>query len=195
MPFRDRAFDAEDSHGTDNYRWRSRNRHHLYAFSGLFSLACMETVTKRSPRVGTIGRPGAPHTGYPEPGTCVLRSSSRRRRLTDASVGRANESSGFDPPTAWPGHWVRQRGCCGSDRVADRPSALHAEAPDRHGWGTRLAPNCSSRREPSRIDERLSPCCVGVLPGFSARTRRNGVVETRGFNPSLHGAWSEYRNR
>jgi hypothetical protein len=149
----------------------------------------------RSPRDGTIGRPGAPHTGYPEPGTCVLRSSSCRRRLTDASLGRANRSSGFYPPTAWPGHWVRQRGCYGSDRVADRPSALHAEAPDRHGRGTRLAPDCSSRREPSRIDERLSPCCVGALPGISARTRRNGVAETRGLNPSLHGAWSEYRNR
>src|SRR5205807_7664005 len=43
----------------------------------------------RSPRVGTIGRPGAPHTSYPEPGACALRSSSRRRRLADAPLGRA----------------------------------------------------------------------------------------------------------
>src|SRR5207245_9450999 len=38
---------------------------------------------KKSPRVGTIGRPGALHTGYPEPGDCSLRSSSCHRRLTD----------------------------------------------------------------------------------------------------------------
>jgi hypothetical protein len=75
------------------------------------------------------------------PGDCSLRSSSRHRRLTDSSLGRVNRSSGFDPQAAWPGRKVRQYGCYGSDRVADRPSALHAEALRRRGWGTRLAPS------------------------------------------------------
>lgn len=69
------------------------------------------------------------------------RSSSCHRRLTDTSLGRANRSSGFHPQAAWPGRKVHQHGCYGSDRVADRPSALHAEAPRRRGWGTRLAPS------------------------------------------------------
>jgi len=112
----------------------------------------------RSPRVGTIGRPGAPHTSYPEPGACALRSSSRRRRLADAPLGRANRSSGFHPQAAWPGRKVRRCECYGSDRVADRPSALRAEAPRRRGWGTRLAPTARTGEILSRIDERLSPC-------------------------------------
>src|SRR2546430_11930140 len=29
--------------------------------------------------------------------------------------------SGFHPQAAWPGRKVHQCGCCGSDRVADRP--------------------------------------------------------------------------
>jgi len=74
------------------------------------------------------------------PGTFVHRSSSRHRRLTVASLGRAYGSSGFHPQAAWPGRKVHQCECYGSDRVADRPSALHAEAPSRRGWGTRLAP-------------------------------------------------------
>ena len=93
----------------------------------------------RSPRM--VSHPGAPHTGYPEPRDSLPRSSSRRRRLTVASLGRANGSSGFDPQAAWPGRKVHQCECCGSDRVADRPSALHAEAPHRRGWSTRLAPS------------------------------------------------------
>src|SRR2546429_4880706 len=46
---------------------------------------------------------GLQHIGYPEPGDCSLRSSSCRHRLTDASLGRANRSSGFHPQAAWPG--------------------------------------------------------------------------------------------
>src|SRR5689334_20787147 len=87
-----------------------------------------------------VSHPGASRTGYPEPGDSLPRSSSRRRRLTVASFGRANGSSGFHPQAAWPGRKVHQCECYGSDRVADRPSALHAEAPRRRGWGTRLAP-------------------------------------------------------
>lgn len=103
--------------------------------------ARQDAVERQSPRDGAIGRPGALHTGYPEPGDCSLRSSSRHRRLTDSSLGRVNRSSGFDPQAAWPGCKVRQYECYGSDRVADRPSALHAEALRRRGWGTRLAPS------------------------------------------------------
>src|SRR5438309_5194248 len=108
----------------------------------------------RSPRDGTIGRPGAPHIGYPEPGDCSLRSSSCRRWLTDASLGRANRSSGFHPQAAWPGCKVHRCGCCGSDRVADRPSALHVEAPRRRGQGTRLA--LSIRAGEPRSEEHTS---------------------------------------
>ena len=107
-----------------------------------------EGIENRSPRDGTIGRPGAPHTGYPEPGDFSRRSSSRHHRLTDSSLGRVSESSGFHPRAAWPGRKVRRCECCGSDRVADRPSALRIEALRRCGRGTRLAP-------PARAGETL----------------------------------------
>ena len=103
------------------------------------------------------------HAGYPEPGDCSLRSSSCHRRLTDSSLGRASRSSGFHPQAAWPGRKVHQHGCYGSDRVADRPSALHAEAPRRRGWGTRLAPTIQAgeplpdRRPPEPLLRRRPP--------------------------------------
>src|SRR6266702_5878719 len=98
------------------------------------------TDGKTKPPGRQLRRPGAPHIGYLEPGDSSRRSSSRRRRLTDASLGRADESSSFHPQAAWPGRKVHRCECCGSDRVADRPSALHVEAPHRRGWSTRLAP-------------------------------------------------------
>ena len=112
----------------------------------------------RSPRVGTVGRPGAPHIGYPEPRDCspVLLPITAGW-LMRRSVGRFG-SSGFHPQAAWPGRKVHQCGCYGSDRVADRPSALHTEAPRRRGWGTRLAPTARVSEVTSRIVERLSPC-------------------------------------
>src|SRR5579859_3049687 len=101
------------------------------------------SLGKLAMRLGTVGnveapgaataRPGAPHIGYLEPGDSSRRSSSRRRRLTDTSLGRADESSSFHPQAAWPGRKVHRCECCGSDRVADRPSALHVEAPNRRG--------------------------------------------------------------
>jgi len=45
----------------------------------------------------------------------------------------------FDPQAGWPSHLVRPFERCESDRVADRPFALHPEAQDRGGWSTRLA--------------------------------------------------------
>src|SRR5258708_5024889 len=84
---------------------------------------------------GRLSTPGGPHTS-----ATPSRGHSGPRRLTVASRGRAYGSSGFHPQAAWPGHKVHQCECYGSDRVADRPSALHAEALVRRGWGTRLAP-------------------------------------------------------
>lgn len=144
----------------------------------------------RSPRNGAIGRPGAPHIGYPEPGDCSLRSSSCRRRLTVASLGRAIRSSGFHPHTAWPGRTVHRCECCGSDRVADRPSALHAEAPLRRGWGTRLAPTIRAgeilpdRQAPEPLLRRRPPrnfrsdCVVQALLGHQAPTLPRPTWET-----------------
>src|SRR4051794_21115070 len=62
----------------------------------------------------------------------------------------------FDPQAGWPSHLVRPFERCESDRVADRPFALHPEAQDRGGRSTRLA---SSVRAGviTRITECLSP--------------------------------------
>src|SRR2546422_8478167 len=67
---------------------------------------------------------GLQHIGYPEPGDCSLRSSSCRHRLTDASLGRANRSSGFHPQAAWPGRKVRR---CGrsEEHTSELQSRLH----------------------------------------------------------------------
>src|SRR3954468_23982947 len=52
--------------------------------------------------------------------------------------GKACWSSGFHPQAARPGRKVHQYERCESDRVADRPFALHAEALDRRERDTRL---------------------------------------------------------
>jgi len=39
----------------------------------------------------------------------------------------------LDPQAGWPSHLVHLRERCESDRVADRPFALHPEALDRGG--------------------------------------------------------------
>jgi hypothetical protein len=87
--------------------------------------------------------------------------------------GRAHRSSGFHPQAVWPDHLVHQYERCESDRVADRPFALHVEALDRRGRDTRLVSPVRAG-VCTRINERLSPWCVGVLPGISARTRHAG---------------------
>src|SRR4029077_18995753 len=61
--------------------------------------------------------------------------------------------------------------------------------------GARDWPQLSKPESRSRIADRLSPCCVGGLPGISARTHLAGVAKTRGLIPSLQSAWSQYRPR
>ena len=58
-----------------------------------------------------------------------------------ARHGLARRGFNANPQAGWPSHLVRSRKRCESDRVADRPFALHSEAPDRSGWSTRLAPS------------------------------------------------------
>ena len=81
--------------------------------------------------------------------------------------GRAIKSSGFHPQAAWPGRKVHQCERYESDRVADRPFALHAEALDRRGRDTRLVSPVQAGVF-TRINGRLSPCCIGALPEISA---------------------------
>jgi len=76
---------------------------------------------------------------YPRSGHHCRRSSLTCHRLADSPLGRARWSLGFDPQAGWPSHLVRLWERCESDRVADRPFALHPEALDRGGWSTRLA--------------------------------------------------------
>ena len=163
-------------------------------------------------RAGVAGKSEAPgrlvaeSTGgsarrLPGAGGSLLRSSSRRRRLADAPLGRANESSGFHPHAAWPGRTVHQRGCCGSDWVADQPSALHAEAPDRRGSGNATSRIRSSGEVASRIDERLSPWLRRRSPRIFPRAGRNGVVEIVSLTPfpsrrgEKYGAAGDARKR
>ena len=87
----------------------------------------------RSPRDGLILRPGAPTHWLP--GVEGLRPSffSLPPPMDCFVLGRANRGSGFHPQATPSGRSVHQCECYGSDRVADRPSALHVEAPFRRG--------------------------------------------------------------
>jgi len=76
---------------------------------------------------------------YPGSERCRRRSSPTCHRLADSPLGRARWGPGFYPQTGWPSCLVRPFERCDSDRVADRPFALHPEAQDRGGWSTRLA--------------------------------------------------------
>ena len=131
-------------------------------------------------------------TGYPEPGDSLPLFFSQPPPHGLIVRGRANWSSGFHPQAAWPGRKVRQYEHCESDRVADRPFALHAEVLDRRGRDTRLV---SSIRAGvfTRINGRLSPCCVGALPEISARTRHAGRGQDCESRPFPCTARGQYR--
>jgi hypothetical protein len=66
---------------------------------------------------------------------------SPRHRLAVPPLERAEGGLSCYPQAGWPSHLVRSRPRCESDRVADRPFALHSEALRRSGWNTRLAPS------------------------------------------------------
>ena len=76
---------------------------------------------------------GRLRTGYPEPGDSLplFFFLSPPRGLVVR--GRASKSSGFHPQAVWPDRKVHQYERYESDRVADRPFALRAEALDRRG--------------------------------------------------------------
>ena len=116
---------------------------------------------------------GRLRTSYPEPGDSLPLFFFQPPPRGLIVRGRANWSSGFHPQTAWPGRKVRQYEHCESDRVADRPFALHAEVLDRRGRDTRLVSPIRAGVF-TRINGRLSPWCVGALPRISARTRHAG---------------------
>lgn len=86
----------------------------------------------RSPRDDSR-RPGAPTHWLP--GVEGLRPSffSPPPPMDCFVLGRASRGSGFHPQATPSGRSVHQCECYGSDRVADRPSALHVEAPFRRG--------------------------------------------------------------
>ena len=92
------------------------------------------------------GRPPSLSAATAVPHTDRLRSElsppffSCSPPLAELPVGRVNKGPSFDPQASWPAHLVHPCKRCGSGRVADRPSALHPEAPNRGGWSTRLAP-------------------------------------------------------
>ena len=136
--------------------------------------------------------PAVLRTGYPESGDSSRCSSSRHRRKDWFVHGMANRSSGFHPRAAWPGRKVRQYERYESDRVADRPFALHAEALDRRGRDTRLVSPVRAG-VCTRINGRLSPCCIGALPRISARTRHAGRGQDCESRPFPCTARGQYR--
>jgi hypothetical protein len=78
-------------------------------------------------------------------------------------------------------------------QIGSRTDPPHCTPRHRVGEdGARDWPQLSKPESRSRIADRLSPCCIGGLPGISARTHLVGVVKTRGLNPSLQSAWSQY---
>jgi len=84
---------------------------------------------------------GRLRTGYPEPGDSLPLFFFLPPPRGLIVRGRAVKSSGFHPQAAWPDRKVHQYERCESDRVADRPFALHTEALDRCGRDTRLVPS------------------------------------------------------
>ena len=79
-------------------------------------------------------------------------------------------------------------------QIGSRTDLPHCTPRHRVGEdGARDWPQLSKPESRSQITGRLSPCCIGGLPGISARTHFAGVAKTRGLNPSLQSAWSQYR--
>jgi len=134
-----------------------------------------EKGAARSPEGG-----GPPHAlATRSQGIHSLCSSSLRRRLGCFARGRAVGSSGFHPQAAWPRREVHQCGRCDS-AGSRRLLALHAEAPDRRGRGTRLTSPARERRSPGSSDAR-SPCLRRRPPRNSlAGLATQGVAETYG---------------
>src|SRR5712691_11773062 len=67
-------------------------------------------------------------------------------------------------------------------------SRHHVDVAEARDW-----PLLSESVRISRIDERLSPYCVGALPEISARTSRAGVAGAPGPNPSPFDAGTNLR--
>lgn len=82
------------------------------------------------------------------------------------------------------GRKVHQCERCESDRVADRPFALHAEAPDRRGRGTRLASPVRAGVA-TRIAGRPKPLFASApSPESPLGLATQGVVKTASPDPS-----------
>jgi hypothetical protein len=121
----------------------------------------------------TAAEPGArtavPCADYPKSGRCRFRSSPAGHRWLMHHC-RAVRGFGFHPHAGWPSRVVRQRQRCDSDRVADRPFALHSEALRRSGWSARLAPPVQAGVI-TGITGCPCPCKADNLPRYAARTR------------------------
>jgi len=90
---------------------------------------------------GAWGSHGRPPREPAEGVACAAVLLSLRHRLAVPPLERAEGGLNCYPQAGWPSHLVRSRPRCESDRVADRPFALHSEALRRSGWNTRLAPS------------------------------------------------------
>ena len=90
---------------------------------------------------GAWGSHGRPPREPAEGVACAAVLLSPRHRLAVPPLERAEGGLSCYPQAGWPSHLVRSRPRCESDRVADRPFALHSEALRRSGWNTRLAPS------------------------------------------------------
>ncbi len=90
---------------------------------------------------GAWGSHGRPPREPAEVVACAAVLLSPRHRLADPPLERAGRGFSCYPQAGWPSHLVRSRLRCESDRVADRPFALHSEALGRSGWNTRLVPS------------------------------------------------------
>jgi hypothetical protein len=117
-----------------------------------------------------------------------LRSSSRRRRLADAPLGRASRELRLRSPSSLAGPqgsptWVLRI------RSGRGPTFRTARRGTTSAWIRHATGLISSGGEvPSRIDERLSPCLRRRSPRTFPRTRRKGVVEIVSPNPSPRDA-------
>jgi len=99
--------------------------------------------------------PGGPYTSVTRSRGLLPRSSSRRRRLTDSSLGRANRSSGFHPQAAWPGRKVHRCGCWG--QIGSRTDFRTARRGTASTWlGHATGPSYPTRRGSSRSPAALS---------------------------------------
>src|SRR3990167_10043304 len=88
---------------------------------------------KKRTAVAAQGWHGRPTHGLIEGGARSCRSSLYRHRGLITHAGGRREASMSIPRPDDLSHLVRPCERCRSDRVADRPSALHPEAPERGG--------------------------------------------------------------